>query len=433
MTIESWEAWLYARLQTYERGQRKALHPTLDFIRRWDMLLGHPHQKYPIIHIAGTNGKGSTSAYLAAILQAAGYRVGLHTSPHLWRFTERMRVNGQEPPAEWVDAFLSRWKGTIEQLRLSFFEVTVGMSLAYFAEAEVDIAIVEVGLGGLWDATNIVSPLIAVITPISWDHVEILGPTIEDIARQKGGIIKSGRPVIVSSQDYPEAFQVIAQIAEQQNAPLIQAEYHLTAGEWVRQEHTYHRIFTDKQSGKNYLSDLTGDYQSVNLATVLTAVEQLRRMGWRITEEGLREGIASVSKFGLLYGRGQWLLQNKHTLLLDVAHNPQGLAAVRRLVESAPVPMEGLIIGFSQDKDIPRALEALGGWTGPVFFTAAPNPRACSPDRLRQIAEPLGYKGKAFARPEEALKAASVACQNILVTGSIFLVADVLAATHALS
>ncbi|MEN3041223.1 MAG: folylpolyglutamate synthase/dihydrofolate synthase family protein [Bacteroidia bacterium] len=433
MTIESWQAWLYERLLAYERGHRRALHPTLDFIRRWDALLGHPHQKYPIIHIAGTNGKGSTSAYLSAILRAAGYRVGLHTSPHLWRFTERMRVNGEEPPAEWVHTFLQGWKDTIEKLGLSFFELTVGMSLAYFAEAEVDIAIVEVGLGGLWDATNIVSPLISVITPISWDHVEILGPTIEDIARQKGGIIKPGRPVVVSPQEHAVASRTLRQIAEQQTASFIQTPYDLVATEWVHREHTFYRAFIEKRTGQRYLSDLTGDYQAVNLATVLAVVDQLQAMGWHISDIALQEGIASASKLAPLYGRGQWLLLDEHTILLDVAHNPQGLRALRRLVEKAPIRLEGLIIGFSQDKDIAGALRALGGWEGPVFFTAANNPRACSPHKLQEIAAPLGYHGHTFPTAKEALSAAMQTCQTILVTGSVFLVAEVIAAIWATS
>lgn len=183
--IAAWEEWLLSRLVAYEQSGRKGLHPTLSYMQAWDEALEHPHRRYPIIHIAGTNGKGSTASFLAAVLQAAGYRVGLHTSPHLHTFTERMRVNEQLPPADWVDAFLQKYHPTIEALNLSFFEATVGMSFARFAEAAVDIAVVEVGLGGRWDATNVLSPHLCVITAIGEDHKEILGPTIADIAREK--------------------------------------------------------------------------------------------------------------------------------------------------------------------------------------------------------------------------------------------------------
>jgi dihydrofolate synthase / folylpolyglutamate synthase len=193
--LQAWQAWLYQRLTAYELSGRKGLHPTLSFMQKWDARLGYPHRAYPIIHIAGTNGKGSTAAFLASILQWAGYRVGYHTSPHFFAFTERMRVNGEEPPESWVDAFLSQHADFAAHENLSFFEVTVGMSFAWFREAQVDIAVVEVGLGGRWDATNVIeSPVVSVITPIDWDHVEILGPTLRHIASEKAGIIKPTGP-----------------------------------------------------------------------------------------------------------------------------------------------------------------------------------------------------------------------------------------------
>lgn len=434
MSIEHWQEWLYQRLQAYEQTGRKALHPTLDFMRRWDAHLGHPHRTYPIIHIAGTNGKGSTSAFLAAILQAAGYKVGLHTSPHLRRFTERMLVNGQEPPEAWVEAFLSRWQATIEALQLSFFEATVGMSLARFADAGVDIAIVEVGLGGRWDATNIIQPLVSVITPIGWDHVEILGPTIENIAAEKAGIIKPHQPVILARQTHPEVLPVFDRAAQAQGAPLIDAihYHHLEALRWEPSSEGYRRIFLDRQTGETYASPLTGDYQAINLETVLTVVDYLRAQGWDIPTAAVQEGIETVHEKTLLRGRGQWVIRGGKALLFDVAHNPHGFAALRELIQRAPVPLESLVIGFSAEKDIVRCLEALGRWSGQVFFTAARNPRALPPQQLQRIAGSIGYSGEALFPVEKALSAALDSSQSVLVTGSVYLVAEALSAARAL-
>ncbi|MCX8113117.1 MAG: bifunctional folylpolyglutamate synthase/dihydrofolate synthase [Bacteroidia bacterium] len=429
--MAAWQQWLYGRLRAYELNGRKALHPTLEFMKRWDALLGHPHRRYPIIHVAGTNGKGSTSAFLASILQAAGYRVGLHTSPHFWYFTERMRVNGAEPPEAWVEGFLSRWKSTIEDLQLSFFEATVGMSLAYFAEAGVDVAVVEVGLGGLWDATNIVEPLLSVITPIGWDHVEILGPTIADIARQKGGIIKPGCPVVVSPQEHEEVLPVLRMIAQSQKAPITEAHYRLRPTSWILESQTYRRVFLEEKTGLSYTSDLTGDYQAVNIATVLSTVEVLESLGWKVGDQAIREGLASAGERAPIWGRAQWIVKGRNTFVLDVAHNPPAFAALRRLINNAPISLEGLIIGFSQDKDIEESLRALGGWEGPVFFAEARNPRALGAHTLQRLAEPLGYKGTAFGDVVQALQRAMDSCQSLLITGSIYLVAEALSAFRA--
>lgn len=431
-SLLEWQEWLYTRLQAYERSGRKALHPTLAFMEQWDAVLNHPHRAYPVLHIAGTNGKGSTAALLSAILQAAGYRVGLHTSPHLWRFTERMRVNGQEPPEEWATGFLSHWADTIERLDLSFFEATVGMSLAWFAEAGVDVAVVEVGLGGRWDATNVLLPEVAVITPIGWDHVEILGPTLAHIAREKAGIIKPKRPVVVSPAQPPEALEVFWEVSKQLQAPL-----HLTdscgfqPADWVQAENTFLRRFVSSAQGEAWLCSLTGDYQATNLATVWGVVEVLRKQGWRISAEALHEGVAQVVQSAPLYGRGQWLSVSGKWVLFDVAHNPPGLAALRSLVEAAPVPLEGLVIGFSREKDIAGSLKELGGWQGPVFFTAADNPRALPPEQLEQVASELGYRGTSYPSVQAAVGAALASCQSVLVTGSVFVVAEALRALNA--
>lgn len=433
MTIEAWQTWLYERLTAYERSGRKALHPTLAFMEAWDARLGHPHRRYPVIHVAGTNGKGSVSAYLAAILQAAGYRVGLHTSPHLWSFTERMRVQGAEPPAEWVQAFLTRWKETIVELNLSFFEATVGMSLAYFADAGVDIAVVEVGLGGRWDATNVVLPEVSVITLIGWDHVEILGPTLRDIAGEKAGIIKKGRPVVVSPAQPPEALAVFREVAPVRQAPLYLApDRGIRPIGWLPRENTFYRLFAIEGGSAPLASDLTGDYQAINLATVLQTVEVLRNQGWRIPDEAVRAGVLEAGKRAPLFGRGQWERVGESWLLFDVAHNPPGFAALRRFLQQAPVPLQALLVGFSREKEVRAALQELGGWPGPVFFVAAHTPRALPTQELKHIAEPLGYHGLAFPSVAEGFQALRETGQSALVTGSLFVVAEALRALYTL-
>ncbi|MCX7605996.1 MAG: Mur ligase family protein [Bacteroidia bacterium] len=431
--IAAWQDWLYTRLQAYERIGRKALHPTLTYMERWDALLGHPHRAYPIIHVAGTNGKGSTSAFLASILQAAGYKVGLHMSPHLHFFTERMRVNGKEPPSQWVDDFLSYWEKKIEELDLSFFEATVGMSFAFFREAQVDVAVVEVGLGGKWDATNIVIPELALITPIGWDHVEILGPTLTDIAYQKAGIIKEQRPVIIAPSQPEEAVHVFSEVALARQAPLYDAQSHypIAVQGWHFLPGALRREFLSSRENQIWLSPLTGDYQASNLSTVRTAVEVLREKGWTISDRAIQTGIAQVQLHTGLRGRAEWLRVKEKWILLDVAHNPPAFAALRELLRAAPLSLQGLLLGFSQEKDILSSLKALGGWEGPVFFTQANLRRALPAEKLRDIALDLGYKGEAFSTVSAALEAALDRCESLLITGSVFIVSEALSTLRA--
>ncbi|MEN2992764.1 MAG: Mur ligase family protein [Bacteroidia bacterium] len=431
-TLAEWQAWLYERLQAYEQAGRKALHPTLAFIEKWDAALGHPHRRYPILHIAGTNGKGSVAALLANILRQAGYKVGFHTSPHFFTFTERLRVNGAEPPAAWVDAFLERWANFITAENLSFFEVTVGLSLAWFAEAAVDIAVVEVGLGGTWDATNIVSPLLSVITSIGWDHMEVLGHSLEAIAAQKAGIIKPFRPVVLGPELPPAALTACRRAAALRQAPLYITPYPLLAEGWVESGAALYRLFRDPKAGTLWECDLTGDYQGYNLATVLQVVEVLRLMGWRISDMALRRGIRQAAREAPLYGRGQWVRKKDRWILLDVAHNESAFWALRQFLSHVPMKPQALVLGFSREKAVEAALKALGGWPGEVFFTAAQTPRALPPERLRALAEPLGYLGAVYPSVEVAVRAALEKYAGILVTGSLFLVAEALAALRAL-
>ncbi len=429
--LDRWQAWLYERLSAYELSGRKALHPTLTFMESWDAHLGHPHRAYPVIHIAGTNGKGSTAAFLASILQWAGYRVGYHTSPHFFYFTERMRVNGAEPPESWVEDFLTTHAEFVTQHQLSFFEVTVGMSLAWFREAQVDVAVVEVGLGGRWDATNVIeAPLVSVITPIDWDHVELLGPTLRHIAREKAGIIKPGCPVVVSPAQPHEALQVFSETAKNLHAPLYVSEAPLTPQNWIIEEGFPHRRFSD--SGKVYLSDLPGDYQAVNIRTALQTVAILRERGWSISEEAVQRGIQYAARTAPLWGRTQWVFHEGVPILLEVAHNPQGFSALRQLLEKAPYRPEILMVGFSSDKDYGGALRYLKGLDLALWAVAARNPRALAPDRIVHAAQGIGLtateKGPTVSH---ALQEALSQKRPLAVTGSVFVVAEALSALWA--
>lgn len=426
--LDRWQAWLYERLSAYELGGRKALHPTLTFMQAWDAHLGYPHRAYPVIHIAGTNGKGSTAAFLASILQWAGYRVGYHTSPHFFYFTERMRVNGEEPPESWVEDFLTTHAEFIIRQNLSFFEVTVGMSLAWFREAQVDIAVVEVGLGGRWDATNVVeAPLVSVITPIDWDHVDILGPTLRHIAREKAGIIKPGCPVVVSPAQPPEALEVFYETAEYQKAPLYVCEAPLTPQDWVLERDYPYRRFSDSE--QVYLSDLPGDYQGVNICTALQTIARLRERGWTIPDEAIKQGIQYAARTAPLWGRTQWLFPEGVPLLLEVAHNPQGFSALRQLLEKAPYQPEIVIVGFSSDKDYMGALRHLRGLSVVLWAVAAQNPRALLPAEIVRAAQELGLLAiEGGATVPEALHKALSQKKPVAVTGSIFVVAEALSA-----
>lgn len=432
--LARWQAWLYERLKAYEVAGLKALRPSLENMKKWDQHLGHPHRHYPILHIAGTNGKGSTAAFLAAILQTAGYRVGLHTSPHFFAFTERMRINGQEPPIEWVDQFLKAHKAFILAHNLSFFEVTVGMSLAWFAEAAVDIALVEVGLGGRWDATNVVTPEVAIITPIDWDHVEILGPTLAHIAQEKAGIIKPNRPLVIAPSQQPIALTVLTEVARTVSAPYFIAPQPLTPKDWLKEGRSLYRVFEDPTRQRLYKSNLGANYQGVNIATALLAIEVLKAQGWRIDEHAITYGLAEAANLAPLWGRLQWVWNGDQLALLDVAHNPHGLRALLESLSTLPHLPNAIILGFSREKDIRTCLEIIKeGRSGSLYLTAAQNPRALPPESLEKAAYDIGLKpDRVFPTALDALSYSLEAGQTPLVTGSLFLVADALKAlwTH---
>ena len=380
-----------------------------------DEHLGHPHRSYRTIHIAGTNGKGSCSHTLAAILQEAGYRVGLYTSPHLLDFRERIRVNGQPVPEEYVIRFVEKERAFFEPLHPSFFELTTAMAFRYFADAGVDVAVVEVGLGGRLDCTNIIRPDLCIITNISLDHVQFLGNTLAKIAGEKAGIIKPGIPVVIG-ETTPETRPVFAKRAEETGAPI-----HFAEEEAVRD-------YPDMEF------ELKGLYQAKNRRTLLAALPLLQEAGYRIREEHIRSGFARVTELTGLMGRWQ-KLQEHPMLVCDTGHNVGGIQYVAEQLRRLVCRQLHIVIGMVNDKDV-RGVLALLPREAVYYFTQASVKRALPAVQLAGLAGEAGLQGEAYPDVSSAVRAAqekSLPEDFIFVGGSTFIVADLLAGRDALN
>ncbi|MBJ6111183.1 bifunctional folylpolyglutamate synthase/dihydrofolate synthase [Hymenobacter sp. BT523] len=392
--------------------------------------LGNPERRFRSVHVAGTNGKGSSSHLLAAVLQAAGYKVGLYTSPHLREFTERIRVNGQELEPEYLVEWVAKWRPLFEQVQPSFFEMCVALAFAYFAEQRVDIAIIEVGLGGRLDSTNIITPLVSLITNISFDHQALLGNTLPEIAAEKAGIIKQGVPVVVS-QTQPEVAAVFEREAAAKLAHLVVADqiYQATfAGEPAPE--TGLRPLHVTQHGRPYLPNaelgLPGDYQQYNVPGVLATLDELRALGFRITEAAVRTGLRQVTQLTGL--RGRWSIIGQRPLVVcDTGHNPAGLRMVMAQLQRVPHRTLHLVIGTVNDKDVAGMLALLPP-KATYYFCAASIPRALLAAELRQQAAALGLQGETYESVREAVGAARRAAEPddvVFIGGSTFVVAEV--------
>ncbi|MBF9140300.1 bifunctional folylpolyglutamate synthase/dihydrofolate synthase [Hymenobacter properus] len=430
MTYSETLAYLYEQLPMFQRvgaaGFKKGLGNTLALAEA----LGHPERQFRIVHVAGTNGKGSSSHMLAAALQAAGYKVGLYTSPHLREFTERIRVNGQELPPDYLVDWVARWKPLFEQVQPSFFEMCVALAFAYFAEQRVDIAIIEVGLGGRFDSTNIITPLVSLITNISFDHQALLGNTLPEIAGEKAGIIKPGVPVVVS-QTQPEVAPVFEREAASKLAHLVFADqiYQATfSGEPVPETGLRHVNVT--QHGRPYLPNaelgLPGDYQQHNLPGVLATLDELRALGFRLTEAAVRTGLRQVTQLTGLKGR--WSILGQRPLVVcDTGHNAAGLGMVMRQLLRVPHQRLHLVIGTVNDKDVAGMLAMLPP-EATYYFCAANIPRALPAPELAQQAAELGLAGQPYASVPAAVAAARAAAAPadvVFIGGSTFVVAEV--------
>ena len=392
--------------------------------------LGHPERQFRSVHVAGTNGKGSSSHLLAAVLQAAGYKVGLYTSPHLREFTERIKINGQELPPEYLVEWVARWRPLFEQVEPSFFEMCVALAFAYFAEQHVDVAIVEVGLGGRFDSTNIITPLVSLITNISFDHQALLGNTLPEIAGEKAGIIKPGVPVVVS-QRQSEVAAVFEQEAAAKLAHLVFADQiYQTEFAAEPSAETGLRPLLITQHGRPYLSNaelgLPGDYQQFNLPGVLATLDELRAQGFRITEAAVRTGLRKVTRLTGL--RGRWSIIGRRPLVVcDTGHNAAGLQLVVAQLRRLPHQRLHLVIGTVNDKDVPAMLALLPA-EGIYYFCAANIPRALPAVELAALAAAGGLVGQAYESVAAAVAAARAAAgpdDAVFIGGSTFVVAEV--------
>ena len=418
--------YLYERLPMFSRIGKAALKPDLTNTIKLCAALGNPHEKFKSVHIAGTNGKGSTSHALAAIMQDAGYKTGLYTSPHLIDFRERILVNGSPVSKQWVVDFVAANKALIEEVNPSFFEITVAMAFACFAEEKVDIAIIETGLGGRLDSTNIITPLLSIITNISYDHKDLLGNTLAEIAGEKAGIIKPEIPFIVGEQN-DETERIFFEHSVHKKAPLYYAQS-LWGMVRVKQDMKYQyykAVNNAKMEMYDLHTDLLGNYQQHNLKTVLTAVELLSYKGFDVTIPGAIHALANVKGTTGLHGRWEWLQENP-TIICDVAHNPAGLNEVLQQWQQVTATSKHIVLGFVKDKDISDAL-ALFPKDAYYYFCNANIQRALPADELKEMAGNYGLQGQAYLTVTEAVSAAKENMKitdGLLITGSFFIVGE---------
>lgn len=422
MTYKETLDFLYSRLSAFHLVGGKAYKPGLENTLRLMKALGNPHQKFPAIHIAGTNGKGSVSHYLSAILQEAGYKVGLYTSPHLVEFGERIRINGKMTEEQYVVDFVADNQLLIDEIQPSFFELTMAMAFSYFAEQEVDIAIVEVGLGGRLDSTNIIQPLLSVITNIGLDHVEFLGDTLAQIASEKAGIIKSNVPVIIG-EALPETKSVFIDKAVEVQTDIFFTEDEVACLKFIAYEENC-MLFSYQQT--IYRSELMGLYQLKNLAMVFLAVQIINRSSaFSVSEDALASGIAKVCSLTGLRGRWEFLQKNP-AVIVDTAHNVAGMQSVVHQLQVQSCQNLRIIIGMVNDKDVHGVLQLLPK-NGHYYFTQAQIKRAFKARELRDKALVYSLVGEAYDNVEQAVQSAlkdALTEDLVLVTGSNYVVGE---------
>lgn len=411
--------------------------------------LDNPERKFRSIHVAGTNGKGSVSHLLASVLMQAGYKVGLYTSPHLVDFRERIRINGQMIPQQKVTDFVEYHRDFMQTLQLSFFEMTVGLAFDYFASEQVDVAVVEVGMGGRLDSTNVITPDLSIITNIGFDHTQFLGNTLPRIAAEKAGIIKPHVPVVIG-ESHPETAPVFEQKASDCHSAIFFADQHyrictikdqaessdsLTFPSLNFEVDRANSISSTPNSqlsffNSQFICPLTGSYQLKNLATLFQALELLPSVGYAISEQNIRDGIARVVQDTGFHGR--WEKMDLRPLTIcETAHNADGVAAMLLKLSEIPYRHLHLIYGCVNDKDFRSILRMLPHERTTYYYSQPSVPRALPVDQLVTAAAELQMQGKAFAHVDQAIESARMAADPdhdlVLITGSIFLVADAVA------
>ena len=415
MTYEETCEYLYNQMPMFERqgasGYKEGLSNTLAL----DEYLGHPHQAYKTIHVGGTNGKGSVSHTIASVLQECGYRVGLYTSPHLIDFRERIRINGKPISQQYVIEFVEKYRSFFAPLHPSFFEVTTAMAFQYFKERNIDIAVVEVGLGGRLDCTNIITPDLSIITNISLEHTQFLGNTLAKIAGEKTGIIKQGVPVVIG-ETTPETKPVFLQKVQEMKAPIYFAEEN------------------GRADFEGISPELQGNYQQKNTRTIVTALTILRDLGYRFDGPMVRQGFAHVTELTGLMGRWQTLSKSP-TLVCDTGHNVGGYQYIAAQLKAQHCRKLHIVIGVVSDKDV-KGMLALLPQEAVYYFTKASVKRALNERDLQSVAEEVGLHGEVYPDVVSAVKAAqknSLPEDFIFVGGSNFIVADLLEGGDALN
>jgi dihydrofolate synthase / folylpolyglutamate synthase len=421
--------YLYAQLPMFHREGKSAYKADLVNITKLAEALGSPQNNFKCIHIAGTNGKGSVCHMLASVLQEAGYKTGLFTSPHLVDFRERLRINGQMIAEETIVSFVDKNRLLIETIKPSFFEMTAALAFDYFSKEGIEVAVLETGLGGRLDATNIVNPVITAITNISLDHTDILGNNLEAIAVEKAGIIKYGIPVIIGESN-PETRQVFMKKAEQNKAKLIFAEEVYTI-ENSSISYPDRQIINLKKYGQpitiQYKLDLLGNYQTKNLATVLTIIDQIRNLKINIPDKSVNEGLENTVRNTGFSGRWQ-ILGNNPLIIADTGHNEDGLKAVMKQLKKLPCKNLLIIYGMVNDKDVRKALAVLPK-NAIYFFTKASIPRALHEQILLKEGKMMYLTGKSYPTVKEAISAAKNQAKSedcIYIGGSTFVVGEAL-------
>ena len=402
MTYKEILDWMFVQLPMYQNDGSTAFKKDLTNILALSKELGFPEQKFKSIHVAGTNGKGSTSHILASILQEAGYKVGLYTSPHLKNFTERIRINGVEISEEKVTEFINGNKDFLEQQKMSFFEMTVGLAFDYFASEKVDIAIIEVGLGGRLDSTNSITPEVAVITNIGLDHTQFLGETLPEIAFEKAGIIKKNIPVVIGEEQAAVKGVFIAKAAKE-GAP----------------------IYFASDASETYISDLVGDYQIQNSKTAVAAIKILK--GYQVSKENIKNGLLNVVKNTNLKGRWQ-VLQEHPKVICDTAHNKEGLAIVLNQLKKQPFKKLHIVLGVVADKKLETILPLFPS-SADYYFCKPAISRGLSEAILETNAKKFNLVGEKYSSVKLALKSALLNANQediIYVGGSTFVVAEII-------
>ena len=419
--------YLFTQLPVFENTGGDAYKPGLGTATAMDNAFGNPHRKYKTIHIAGTNGKGSVSNFLASVLQEAGYRTGLFTSPHIVDFKERIRVNGKKIDEQFVTDFVNNHAQKFAHLHPTFFELTTAMAFEYFRQQNVQIAVIEVGMGGRLDSTNIISPILSVITNIAYDHTQYLGNTLKEIAAEKAGIIKRGVPVVVGESD-SRTNSVFIDKASQMDAPITLASNKLqaTMGGVTEDGKQNFNVF---QCGEPYYTGIkcgqTGKYQEKNIVTAVAAIEQLQRQGINITKQNIYDGFENVNRNTGFYGRWQ-VIKKQPLTICDTGHNPAGLSYTVAQIEQQTCKTLRMVIGFVADKDISGILKLLPKHAV-YYFCNAQSKRALPSPALQSAAANYGLSGNAYQSVKEAFAAANNDASPddfIFLGGSNYVVAE---------